>query len=220
MKHLTAIAAIALSIAASAYGQVGLGLKAGTLGAGVDLSVPVSADRFNVRLNGNYFSYSRSDEFSDINTDAKLKLNTIGLLADWYPFKGSFRVTAGGYYNGNKIDVTGKPHGNGTYTFNNVSYTAQQVGTLTGKAELGSSVAPYVGVGFGNSCGQSKRWSFIADFGVMFTGSPELTLNAYGPVASDATFRANLEAERRKAQDDVNTVSVYPVIALGVSYRF
>lgn len=171
-KCIALVSITAAIFAASAHAQVGIGIKASTLGAGVDLVVPIpasGASHFNVRLNGNYFSYNRTDTLSDIKAETGFRFKSAGLLADWYPSKGAFHVSGGAYWNGNKVKVTGKPT-NGTYTFNGQTYTTSEVGDLNGNADLGNSFAPYVGIGWGNAITPNKRLTFFADFGVLVTG--------------------------------------------------
>lgn len=201
--------------------DVGIGIKVGTLGPGIDATIPVVPNTFNVRLNGNYFYYKLSQSLSSIDIDAKLHLQSVGLLGDWHPFGGVFRLSAGGYYNGNEFDAVGKPNAGSSYSINGTSYSSSQVGNLTGKAKYSSSFAPYAGFGFGNSVGKTNRWTFVADFGVLFTGSPKLSLqSAGGSLSSDPTFQQNLEVQRQKSQKDIKEASFYPVIALGVAYHF
>ena len=72
----------------------GLGIKVGTLGAGVEGTVSL-ADGLNVRIGANNFSYDFNDTVDDIDYDAEFELSSYGILIDWHPFKGAFRVTAG-----------------------------------------------------------------------------------------------------------------------------
>jgi hypothetical protein len=213
----------AIAMASIVSAETGVGLKVGTLGVGIDVATSVfdvSPAKASVRVNGNYFSYSRDESLSDVKIDGKLKLQSVGIVGDWYPFSGSFRLSAGAYYNQNKVEVAGKPTG-GSYTFNGATYTSAQVGTLDGRAKLGNSFAPYAGLGWGNTLGDSKRWGFFTEIGALFTGSPKLSLvSRNGVLSNDATFLSNLEQERRQAQEDINMVSVYPVVSIGVTYKF
>jgi hypothetical protein len=49
----------------------------------------------------------------------------------------------------NAADVTGVPEVGGNYTINGRTYTASEVGSLTGKTHF-NTVALYVGIGWGN----------------------------------------------------------------------
>ena len=54
----------------------------------------------------------------------------------------------------------------------------------------------------------------------MFQGSPEVTLSATGPITSDTTFLAELAKEEDNLQDDLDSYEFYPIISIGINYRF
>jgi hypothetical protein len=73
-----------------------------------------------------------------------------------------------------------------------------------------SSLAPYVGMGFGNSM-NGGRWSFAFDLGVMFTGLLDLARSG----------AAHLQVrEQFNPEDPFSDVKYYPVLSLGLAYRF
>ncbi|MCG5496292.1 hypothetical protein [Ectothiorhodospira variabilis] len=191
-----------------------LGAKVGTTGLGVEGTYGL---RENVNLRGGLygFTYSTDVEETDVDYDADLKLRSAALLADWHPFRGGFRLTAGAYYNGNEL--TGKA--DGTLDIGDNDYDASLDATIDWR-----SFAPYLGIGYGNAV-QGGRWSFAFDAGVMFTGSPDVSLrgNLRGQV-NDPTlqdqFDEDLRREQEELQDDLDDFKYYPVLSLGVAYRF
>jgi len=94
------------------------------------------------------------------------------------------------------------------------------ISALDGSVGFGA-VAPYFGIGCGNAVSKSGRLRFAFDLGVMFQGSPEVDLTA---TASDpglqSELNAELEKEVKEIEDDVKDIKLYPVISLGLSYRF
>ena len=58
----------------AAPGDLAVGLKAGTLGAGLEFTVE-AADRINLRFGGNYFKVSKVIDVEDNDYDLDLKLN-------------------------------------------------------------------------------------------------------------------------------------------------
>ncbi len=197
-----------------AEADVGVNLKAGTLGVGVELSKSFS-DKFSLGLGFNSYNYKTTDSASDVNYDFNYDLQSIALLANYHPFSGVFRFTGGVLYNNNELDLTGKPTGS-NYVINGVTYTAAQVGTLNGKLTF-NRAAPYLGLGWGNRPG--GRLGLSADIGVLYQGSPKLSLNATGAL-SDPTLASNLEQERRSEEEDLSNFKWYPVLSLGVYFRF
>jgi hypothetical protein len=65
-----------------------------------------------------------------------------------------------------------------------------------------------------------KKWGFYCDFGVAFTESPDVSLAANGTLAANPAFQANLAQERQKIEDDLEPFEFYPVLSLGIFYRF
>ena len=200
------------SLAASAD-DVGVNLKAGTLGAGIELSKSLS-DKFSVNLGFNSYNYKTTDTTNGIDYDFKYELQSAGLLGNYHPFAGAFRFTGGVLYNNNELKLTGKPSAGSTYTINGVTYTAAQVGTLTGKLTF-NKTAPYLGLGWGNRPG--SKFGLSADLGVLYQGSPKLTLTATGAAAG---LSSDLEQERKKAESDLADFKWYPVLSLGLYFRF
>lgn len=242
-----------------------LGLKVGTLGIGLDASIPLSkftdaplAKHFNIRANINGFTYSRdlTDDIenftSDFSTfgdkvDGELNLLTVGLLLDYYPFEqAQFRISAGVYYNGNSIDVTGSSASQTTPQEIATDLTLQIEGTSETSGDLTfNDVSPYIGMGWGNR-GAEAGWSWSLDIGAMYHGMPTVdaridsltgkaTLTDNGVItiydmATNPNAKDDLNKEFTAAIDDVNTEAEndenakytkwYPVIAIGVTYSF
>ena len=222
-KNMLALgfATMILSMSAAAHADVGVSAELGTTGIGVHATLPV-LDSVNARIGVNAFNYSYNSSTSNVDYDFKLKLQTFDVLADYYPISGSgFRLTGGLVYNGNKIDAHGKPT-NGTYTLNGNTYSASQVGSLNGNIDF-RKIAPYAGIGWGNALAKDSNWSFTADVGVMFQGSASTSLSNSGCTASAAScaqLNSDIQAENQKLQDKVNDFKLYPVIRVGLAYKF
>lgn len=198
-----------------AQADVGVNFKAGTLGAGVELTKSFS-DKLSLGLGFNAYDIKTTDSASDIDYDFNFDLQSAALLAHYHPFSGVFRLTGGVLYNKNEMKLTGKPVAGSTYTINGVPYTAAQVGTLTGTLVF-DKTAPYLGLGWGNR--PDSRLGVSFDIGALYQGSPRLSLSATGAL-SDPALAADLEQERRSAEDDLSDFKWYPVIALGAYFRF
>ena len=100
------------------------------------------------------------------------------------------------------------------------------VGTLDGRIDF-DPVVPYVGLGWGNAVGPGRSVRFAADVGVVFQGKGNVTLTPRipagsplnSPVARQA-LQLLLDREERDIEDDVADYTAYPVVSVGVSYRF
>ncbi len=215
-----ALAALLLagSMAPAGAGDFSIGAAASTLGLGAEMGYEVNS-RLGVRLAGYGFSVSQNGEESGIEYDADLDLSNIGLSVDWYPFAGAFRLTAGWFATDNFLDGTGRPGAGGSYDIGGHTFTAAEVGTLQARADLGSS-APYLGLGWlwGRSNG---GLAFHLDLGVLFQDSPDIELRSIGGTLSgNPTLQSALATEEAQLEDELDQFDLYPVLTLGLSYRF
>ncbi|MBP0596510.1 hypothetical protein J8I26_00185 [Herbaspirillum sp. LeCh32-8] len=180
------------------------------------------APTLNARVGVNYFDYSFNSSTNSVNYDAKAKLRTFDALLDWFPFHNEFRLSGGVIYNGNKIDATGKPKANGTYTLNGNTYTSAQAGQVDGRVDF-KRIAPYLGLGYGNAVAPNKGWGFTADVGVMFQGNGSTSLSNSGcsaPAPLCAQLGRDVAAENAELSDKVHGYNLYPVVRVGASYKF
>jgi hypothetical protein len=226
MRHISkstttilAISCFLIGVAGRAQAQgVALGVKAGTLGAGLDLTVGL-APALNLRIGAQGFSISRTFTEEDVPYEGKADLMSGWLLLDIHPGGGGGRVSIGGVYSRNKIKGTSTA--SGTVTINGVTYSVANVGTIDGEAKA-NDLCPYVGLGWGNAVAPGSPLRFAFDIGVMYQGSPQisLTANPVNPALVPPSFYTDLEQERLKVQDDASKYKFYPVVNLGLSYRF
>jgi hypothetical protein len=241
-----AFAAGALALAGSAVAKdettLGISLEASTLGAGLSLGMPVG-ERFNLRgvYHGYTYDIDEVEDDSGATYDGELDLKSAGLMLDFHPFKGAFRITAGLASNGNEITLTGVPTG-GTFEVGDCTYESDPTPgnelAVDGTVEF-ASTAPYVGLGWGGNMNSEPGFFMTFDVGVLLSGSPDTSLSGRGGVRAQAgqgglcgneltyedasTYQPFLD-EVEKAEDEVNDETkdyeLWPNIALGIGWRF
>jgi hypothetical protein len=198
----------------SAEGQWIVGVSGGTNGIAPEIGY--RGEHFGVRANGGFLDYSRTENIDDIDYDGKLKLNSVGLLADWFPFAGGFRLSAGARSNGNKVDLHATPTAN--LQIGDVTYTPAQVGNLDGRVDF-KSLSPTLTLGYGGKLGSGFTLGFEA--GVVMQGAPKIRLaSSGGTLSSNALFLAELEQGRQQAEDDASDFKFWPVVQVHFLYRF
>lgn len=212
-----AVAAALFGLASTASAEFAAGVKAGTLGLGLELTTDLT-ETLNLRAGVNRFSYGYDSVESDIEYRLDLDLQSVSLLADWHLFRGAFRITGGVMRNDNELTGRSLPT-DGSYEIDGQRYDAGQVGTLLMGADFDSS-APYLGIGWGNAVDTDGRWHFTSDLGVLMQGSPVVRLEADGPLRDNEDFRQALRNEEASLQEDVEDYEYYPVLSVGISYRF
>ncbi|HEX4964075.1 MAG TPA: hypothetical protein VF173_24835 [Thermoanaerobaculia bacterium] len=226
MKRAAAAALLLTALAVPAWSEVAITPKAGTLGLGAELTVGLSP-QWNLRLGGNAFNYTDNGrEVSGIVYDATAHLRTATALLDFHPGGRGFRLSAGAVYNDTYIDGSSLTPSSGFYDIGGVQVPAGLVGTLDGRIKF-DPVVPYVGLGWGNAVGPGGRVRFAADLGAVFQGKGKVTLTPQIPAGSPLNdpiarqaLQVLLDHEERDIEDDVADYTVYPVVSIGVSFRF
>ncbi|MCM8777514.1 MAG: hypothetical protein NC905_04550 [Candidatus Omnitrophica bacterium] len=204
---LGVVAGFCFTLMAQEAPSVGIGIKVGTPGPGIEIGMPFTPN-IGGRLGLNYFTYSYDTTQEGIEYDADLTLFSLGALIDWHPTGGSFRVTGGLLYNGN--EVTGKAKGD--IKIGDTEYTDVEVKTTVDFDDI----SPYVGIGWDTSFGTEKQWGFICDLGIIYHGAPNVTLKATG-----AGIDPNdVKKEKEELEDNIEDFKLYPVITLGLIYKF
>ena len=191
--------------------------KIGTLGLGGDLTKDI-VPNINGRLSFNWMDYDYSTSISGVPYTNNLKLLTIGALADWYPGESGFRVTGGLYFNNNQILGDARLDATESYQIGANPYTGAQLGTLKSETDF-NTLAPYIGIGWGNPLRQESRWTFAFDLGVLYQGTPKVDLTSTDPL-STAGLGADLDLEEDNISQALRSFKFYPVLIIGISYNF
>lgn len=222
LKRISAVAAMVAALSSSAFaneGMVAVGLKTGTQGFGVEARMPIIDNVFG-RLGVNYFNLNRTLNDGDLGYKAKMTLMTVPLMVDYHPFDQSgFRLSAGIAYNGNKVSVKATP--TRIVQINGVTFTPDQIGSVTGKLKLGNTIAPILSVGYDSSFVSDGSFSFAFEAGMMFSGKPKLNISGTGSDKDQKQFTDALQADGNKAiKKAKKSLEFFPVLSIGVKYTF
>ena len=226
--------------AKSSYSKIGIGFKASTLGAGIEVATPLTR-KFNVRGGFNMFRYSKDLTNKGIVYNANLQFQSAEAHLDYFPF-GGFHISPGLlFYNGNQITANAKVTGSNSFTIGNTAYysdlTTPNPLTLAGKIDW-IKVSPSLMLGVGNLIPRSGRhWSILFEVGAAYTGSARVSLtpgggvcptaapqsgcfSATGTSAPAVAFQADVVTEQAKISKDLSKIRFYPIISLGAGFNF
>lgn len=216
MKKSPLLLLAALLPGMAAAEGLALTAKSGTLGLGLELTSRF-ADTANLRFGANGYNLYADRTESGVNYDTTLKLQSASLIGDMFPVQNSiFRLSAGLFYNNNRLDMTAKP--TSSYSIGNGIYTPDQIGTLTGQLTF-KKAAPYIGVGWGNAFAKPTGWNFVLDVGALYQSRPKFRLTT-NSVACNAACQADIAAEQAEAETDLRSFRWYPAVSAGAAYRF
>lgn len=213
--RVAGVAVVWLLLAGSAWAGVGVTLKAGTLGLGADLTLPIMDSNLNVRAGYNGGNLGINVDLDQAMCEGDIEMKNIPVLLDWHPAGGDFRISGGIIVNNNEVKLSAKPKED--FDLNGNSYP---ITGLTGSITF-DQLAWYVGIGSGNAAG-GGRVHFACDVGLMFQHKPtaEATATAAIP-ALQGTLDADLQAEVAEFQrDTLDRFILYPVISVGISFTF
>lgn len=212
--------------------RIGIGVKFSDLGVGVEAATPILY-KLNVRGGFNFFRYSRSITNDGIVYDGQLHLQSGEAHIDWFPF-GGFHVSPGLLlYNGNSISGNAAVPGGQQFTLGGTAYESDPAVPVTGTGNLSFiKVAPTIMVGIGNLIPRNgRRFSFLFEVGAAYQGAARVALNLTGnvcdttgticgPIATNTTAQANIQAQQQKIQNDVNPFRFFPIISGGFGFNF
>ena len=164
----------------------------------------------------------------DVNYDVDADFSNPYLGVQLRPTGNWFTVGAGIIVPDNDFDVTANSEG-GTYKINDVSYNADDVGTLQGTMEHRNKLAPYATIGFRPNI--TNNFGLFGEIGAAYMGKTDATVNATDPedvvrVSNGVTdipsgLNAGQVAKLAEQElEDKDWLEWLPIVKVGATYRF
>jgi hypothetical protein len=212
--------ALVLALPGAANADFGVGMKAGTLGLGIEgrwSPLPW----LDIRGGFNRYDYEDSGEQAGIDYDGVLALDNYFLTGNFRFPLSPFRVTAGAYSNGNELQLVSQDTGGQNITIGGIEFSSDDVGSLYSTTSF-EDIAPYVGVGYDFEL--FGKVGLNLDFGVLWQGEPMVSLDATGletaPPFVQLILEPALEIERLALEDEISDYKAWPVVSLSFVYNF
>ncbi|WP_410473718.1 hypothetical protein [Guyparkeria sp. TX1] len=207
---------VMLASAGAQAAEFDVGVNVGTLGIGPELGMTIVPNKFRARVTTGFGSYSETFTVDGNEYEGDLELRNAGLLGDYHPFGGYFRVTGGVIFNDNSYSAVGDQD---SYEVQGLTVPAAPGDRITADVDF-NPVAPYLGIGW-SSANNEPGLSFRADIGVMYQGAPDATVD----VKTSDPFRQPYadqyaEQEEKDLNDELEDYKLYPVVQVGLVYRF
>lgn len=212
---------------------VGVAVKASTFGIGVDAAVRVHS-KVNLRGGFNFFSFSHDfdDTENNIVYAGNLKMRSVAATLDWFPFGGGFHLSPTFVItNGNKATLSSVIPAGKTIDIDDTEYRSSATDPIKVAGEVSfKNARPGILLGFGNIAG-GRRVTVPFEIGVIFASAPVGTLAFTGTacqtnglncrnVATDPTIQNDVKNAQLELNDTIKPLRFYPVLSLGLSFRF
>jgi hypothetical protein len=133
------------------------------------------------------------------------------VAADWRPYAGRYRISAGLLFGNDHTDYVAKSANGSTYTINGTSYPVALAGNVGARVAY-PHPALYAGVGGGT--GITRGFTIAFDAGIVVRNGTT-TASATGPLQNDPLFQANLQS----VAAGLRTRYIQPVIDIGLVFR-
>ncbi len=217
--------------AGSSHG-VAVGVNASTLGIGAQAAIGLTR-KLNLRGGFDLFNYNRTFTRDGIHYDGTLDLRSGQVLLDWFPGGRVFHISPGVLlYNGNQLNANASVPAGHTFTLGSTTFRSNPADPVTGKGKMDFNKAgPMILFGFGNPVPRTRHFSVNFDLGIAYHGTPAVSLALAGSAcdvtgavcrnaATDPVVQSARQSEVYKLNKDAEPYKVYPVISIGVGYRF
>lgn len=216
-----AVAAVALLVSGNAMADFGAGLKAGTLGLGVEGRWDPPVPWFDLRVGLNQYDFENNGNYSGVDYDATLALDSYYLTANFKFPLSPFRFTVGAFANGNELQMLSADTAGLPIDIGGIPFPVGNVGALRSTTSF-DSTAPYAGVGFDFEL--AGKAGLNLDFGVLWQGEPSVSLEATNwanlSSAEQALLGPALDLEQAELQNEISDYKAWPVVSLAFVYNF
>jgi hypothetical protein len=213
------------------FSALAVGVKADTLGAGLELATPLSRS-FNLRASVNIFAFNYPFSIDGVYYDARLHFKSGQVSVDWFPRHRAFHISPGMIYLNNTLTAPSSVPAGQYFELGSQGFINSVDDPLTGTSSVvyPRKYAPMLTMGFGNLIPRSGRhFSVPFEFGVAYTGAARIDVSLNGTActyqgcvtfANNADAQASLRQEIYKLNEDLKRVPVYPILSIGLAYRF
>jgi hypothetical protein len=206
-----------------------IGFRASTLGAGIEIATPL-AGRINLRSGFNFFAFNDPFSIDGVNYTARLHLQSSQTTLDW--FIGGFHISPGVLYVKNSMSAPAFVGPGQTFVLGTQTFLNSVDDPVTGSSSVvfPRTFAPLLLIGYGNLLPRhGGHLSLPVEVGVAYTGAAQINvaLNGTACVTNGCVnFSQNADAQKFLKQEiqilneDLKHYPVFPIVSMGLAYRF
>jgi hypothetical protein len=205
---LAALAAAPGIAQADSFDPISFGASASSLGAGITLERPLLFD-LSARIATGWLSYTSEQTYDNNQWNQTAHESNVLVAADWRPYGGRWRLSAGLLFGSDHSDYAAKPIG-GTYQLNGNTYDA--AGSSITSTVSFARPAIYLGAGAGT--GIVKGLTIAFDAGIVLRNGSTAT-SVSGPLQHDPQAVADANATAAQFRTHI----IQPVVGVGLLFR-
>jgi hypothetical protein len=206
-----------------------VGFRAGTLGMGVELATPL-AGRINLRSGFNFFAFTDPFSIDGVNYNAKLRLQSSQTTLDW--FIGGFHISPGFLYFKSRMSAPTSVGPGQTFVLGTQTFLNSVDDPVNGASSViyPRTFSPLLLLGYGNLLPRrGGHLSLPVEVGVAYTGPPQISVALNGTACTTegcVNFSQNADAQKFLKQEiqilneDLKHYPVFPIVSVGLAYRF
>ena len=213
------------------FTRYALAVKADSLGLGAELATPL-ARSLNLRVGASLANLGYAFDIDGINYNTAAHLKSGTGTIDWFPRHGGFHISPGVLYLESTVGGSANVPAGHRFSLGDSSYLNSIDDPVGGTASLRYSrkISPMLLLGFGNLLPRSGRHLSVPfEFGIAYTGVPVIDVKLAGTActtagcfdaATDPRTQSDLQQELSQINSDLKPYPFYPILSLGVAYRF
>lgn len=213
------------------FSSFAIGVKADTLGAGIEVATPLSRG-FNLRTGADFFAYGYPFSVNGVHYNAELDFRSGQAHLDWFPWHNGFHISPGLLYFKNSVSAIATVPPGQPFQLNDQDFTNSVNDPVHGTASviIPHKVAPMLTLGFGNLLPRSGRHISVPfEIGVAYVGQTHVNVALKGTacttdgcvdMATDPSTQNDLKQEVSDVNDTLSSYPIYPIVSVGFAYRF
>jgi hypothetical protein len=206
-----------------------VGFRAGTLGMGVELATPL-AGRINLRSGFNFFAFTDPFSIDGVSYNARLRLQSSQTTLDW--FIGGFHISPGFLYFKSRMSAPTSVGPGQSFVLGTQAFLNSVDDPVNGASSViyPRTFSPLLLLGYGNLLPRrGGHLSLPVEVGVAYTGPPQISVALNGTACTTegcVNFSQNADAQKFLKQEiqilneDLKHYPVFPIVSLGLAYRF
>jgi hypothetical protein len=213
------------------FSRIALAASAGTVGYGGQIATPVLR-WLNLRAGVDLFNFDHGLTEDGANYQGELHLKSGQATLDFFPCHCGFHLSPGVMIFRSAASATVTVPGGSTFNLGEQTFTSDASDPVNGSATMSftRTMMPMFTFGFSNMIARGKRHLTVPlELGAAYTGPYSAQLRLGGSVCvaqagcmstSTADFQTSLTEEQREINEPMKHYQLYPIVILGIGYKF